>query len=142
MNINHSSVSGNLTRPVELRTVSADKAVASFTIANNSKYKTASGEQREETCFLDCEAWGKTAETAAQYLSQGQLVIVEGRLKQDNFTDKDGNKRSKIKMVVEKLHLVPRGEKREASDAPSDTHRPSRPTAPASAVDDSSLPPF
>ena len=142
MNINHLTISGNLTRPVELRTVGAEKMVASFTIANNSKYKTASGEHKEETCFLDCSAWGKTAEAAGQYLSQGQLVVVEGRLGQDNYTDKDGNKRSKIKMTVDKLHLLPRGEKRDASDtAPDIAPAPKRPAAPSS-VDDANFPPF
>lgn len=141
MNLNHLVISGNLTRPVELRTVGADKVVASFTIANNSKYKTASGEQKEETCFLDCSAWGKTADAAGKYLSQGQLVVVEGRLGQDNYTDKDGNKRSKIKLTVDKLHLTPRGEKRDASDpAPDIAPVPRRPAAVAAPGEDE--PPF
>ena len=102
MNVNHSIISGNLTRDPETRTAGADRSVTAFTIAHNSRYKTADGEQREETSFIDCEAWGRQGELAAQYLVKGSLTIVEGRIKQDNWTDKDGQKRSKLKICRRK----------------------------------------
>lgn len=134
MNINHLVMSGNLTRDPEMRTVGADKSVTSFTIANNSKYKASDGEQREEVTFCDIEAWGRQGEIAAQYLTKGSAVIVEGRIKQDNWQDKEGQKRSKLKLVADKVHLMPRGEKRDASDAAPDiAPAPRRPAAVAGA---------
>ena len=116
MNINHSVISGNLVRDPEMRTVGADKVVTSFTIAHNSRYKSADGEQREDVSFIDIEAWGRQGEIAAQYLTKGAQTIVEGRIKQDNWTDKEGQKRSKLKLVADKVHLMPKGE-RSATDS-------------------------
>jgi single stranded DNA-binding protein len=108
MNLNHFMISGNLTRDPEMRTVGADRAVTAFTIAHNTRFKTTDGEQREEVSFIDCEAWGRQGEIAAQYLTKGSAIIVEGRLKQDNWTDKEGQKRSKLKLAVDRVHLLPR----------------------------------
>lgn len=142
MNLNHLVISGNLTKDPEMRTVGADRAVTSFTVAHNSRFKTADGEQREEVSFIDCEAWGRQGEIAAQYLNKGSMVIVEGRIKQDNFTDKEGQKRSKLKLVAERVHLPPRGEKRDASDpAPDIAPAPRRPAAVAGAPGEDE-PPF
>lgn len=122
MNINHSIMSGNLTRDPEMRTVGSDRAVTAFTIAHNSRYKTADGEQRDEVTFMECEAWGRSGEIAAQYLTKGSMVIVEGRIKQDNWTDKEGQKRSKLKLVAERVHLTPRREDGARDDTASDAH--------------------
>lgn len=116
MNLNHLTVSGNLTRDPELRSVGADKSVTSFTVAHNTKFKTNDGEAKEEVTFIDCEAWGRQGEIAAQFLTKGSMVIVEGRIKQDNWTDKDGQKRSKLKISVEKVHLMPRGGNKDERD--------------------------
>lgn len=135
MNLNHLVISGNLTRPVEVRGVGADKLVAKFSVAHNTRFKGSDGEMKEETTFLDCEAWDRQAETAGQYLVQGSLVIVEGQLRQDNWTDKEGQKRSKLKLRVEKLHLMPRpkdGEQRQ-EPAPAERAAPRR-AAPAPAT--------
>ncbi len=121
MNLNHFIISGNLTRDPEMRTVGTDRAVTAFTIAHNTRFKTADGEQREEVSFIDCEVWGRQGEIAAQYLTKGSATIVEGRLKQDNWTDKEGQKRSKLKLVVDRVHLVPRGVREDGS---SDTSEP------------------
>ena len=119
MHLNHLVISGNLTRDPELRTVGADKAVASFTIAHNTKYKTQDGEVKEEVTFLDCEAWGRQGEIAAQYLQKGSLTLVEGALRQDSWTDKDGQKRTKLKVRVERVHLMPMG-RRDGRDGSTD----------------------
>ena len=98
---------GNLTRDVELRHTNANKAVGKFGLAVNRKWKDASGEQQEETMFIDCEAWGKTAELIAQHFTKGRQILLEGRLKLDQWEDKDsGAKRSKHLMVVDAFHFT------------------------------------
>lgn len=96
---------GNLTRDVELRQAGSTQ-VGNIGLAVNRSYKTQSGEQRDETTFVDCEAWGRTAEVMAQYLSKGRPVFIEGRLKLDTWQDKEGNNRSKLRVVVENFQFV------------------------------------
>lgn len=97
---------GNLTRDVELRHTSNNTAVGNFGIAVNRRYRTQSGENREEVTFVDCEAWGRTAEVMSQYLAKGRPVFVEGRLKLDQWEGRDGTKQSKIRVVVENFQFV------------------------------------
>lgn len=97
---------GNLTRDIELRHTSSSQAVANFGVAMNRRFRTAAGEDREETTFVDCEAWGQTGEVMAKYLSKGKPVFIEGRLKLDQWQDKDGNKQSKLRVVVENFQFV------------------------------------
>ncbi len=102
---------GNLTRDVEIRHTPSNMAVGNFGIAVNRKYKTQSGEQREEVTFVDCEAWGRTAEVMAQYLGRGRPVFIEGRLKLDQWEDKNGGgKRSKLSVVVENFQFINSGQ--------------------------------
>lgn len=109
-------IMGTLTRDVELMHTSGNTAVGNIGLALNHKYTTKGGEKREETTFVDCEAWGKTAETMAQYLAKGRKVLIEGRLKLDQWEDKDGNKREKLKVVVERFTFV---DKRDESQVPA-----------------------
>ncbi len=98
---------GNLTRDVEIRTTPGNQNVANFGLAINRHFRTQSGEQREETTFVDCEAWGRTAEVMSQYLSKGKPVFVEGRLKLDTWQDKEsGQNRSKMRIVVESFQFI------------------------------------
>lgn len=98
---------GNLTRDVEIRHTSGNTAVGNFGLAVNRRFKTQSGEQREEVTFVDCEAWGRTAEVMSQYLGKGRSVFIEGRLKLDQWEDKNGGgKRSKLSVVVENFQFV------------------------------------
>lgn len=98
---------GNLTRDIEIRHTPSNTAVGNFGLAVNRKYKTQSGEQREEVAFIDCEAWGRTAEVMAQYLSRGRPVFIEGRLKFDSWEDKNGGgKRSKLSVVVDNFQFI------------------------------------
>lgn len=109
-NFNKVFLMGNLTRDVEIRHTSGNNAVGNFGIATNRKFKTQSGEQREEVTFVDCEAWGRTAEVMSQYLSKGRPVFIEGRLKLDRWEDKkDGSKRSKLSVVVENFQFIDSG---------------------------------
>jgi len=97
---------GNLTRDIELRYTANNQAVANIGLAVNRRYRTKDGEDREETTFVDCEAWGRTAEVMNQYLAKGRPVFVEGRLKLDQWQDKEGGNRSKLRVVVENFQFV------------------------------------
>lgn len=100
---------GNLTRDVELRHTSSNMAIGKFGIAVNRRFKTQSGEQREEVTFVDCDVFGRTAEVMSQYLHKGRPVFIEGRLKLDQWEAKDGTKRSRLLVVVENFQFVDSG---------------------------------
>lgn len=110
-NFNKVILLGNLTRDPELRHTSGNQAVASIGLAVNRRWRTPDGEQREETTFVDCEAWGKTAELMCQYLAKGRPVFIEGRLKLDQW-EKEGQKFSKLRVVVENFQFVDSGQGR------------------------------
>ena len=97
---------GNLTRDVELKSIAGNQSVAEIGLAVNRRFRTKEGEDREETTFVDCEAWGRTAEVMKQYLSKGRPVFIEGRLKLDQWTDKDGQKRSKMRVVIDSFQFI------------------------------------
>ena len=99
-------IMGNLTRDVELRQTPGNQTVANIGLAVNRNFQTREGERREETTFVDCEAWGRQAEVMAQYLSKGRPVFIEGRLKFDQWQDQQGQNRSKLKVVVENFQFV------------------------------------
>lgn len=114
-NLNKVMLLGNLTRDIQLSYTPAQTAVADFGMAINRKWKGKDEQQKEETCFVDCVSFGKSAETLNKYVSKGNPLFVEGRLKFESWTDKDGNKRSKLKVVVENFQFLPSGEKKEDS---------------------------
>lgn len=97
---------GNLTRDIEIKYSSGGNTIASSTIAISRKFKSATGEQREETLFVDLTFFGRTAEIANQYLRKGSKVLADGRLKLDQWTDKQGQKRSKHSVIVENLQML------------------------------------
>lgn len=97
---------GNLTRDCELRYLPSGSAVCTTGIATNRKYKNQMGEQKEEVCFVDITFFGRTAEIANQYLGRGKKVLVEGRLKLDQWTDQSGGKRSKHSVTVDTLQML------------------------------------
>ena len=111
MSLNQCNFIGNLTRDPELRYTPSNMAITSFGLALNHKWKDkATGDMKEEVTFIDCEAWGKTAETLAKYVGKGDPLYVEGRLKLDTWEDKaSGQKRSKLKVVAEVLQFLPDG---------------------------------
>ena len=101
---------GYLTRDVELRYAPSGAAVGSTALGVTRRWTDQVGEKKEETSFIDLTFFGKTAETAAQYLAKGKPVIIEGRLKQDTWDDKTtGKPRSKLGVIVERMHFVPSG---------------------------------
>jgi single-strand DNA-binding protein len=105
--LNKVMLMGNITRDIELRHTSGNQAVATIGLAMNRRWRTPEGEQREEVTFVDCDAWGKTAEMIAQYFAKGRPIMIEGRLKLDTWQDKEsGGNRSKLKVVIENFYFV------------------------------------
>jgi len=96
---------GNLTRDPEVKYTQSGTAVAEIGLAVNDRRKTQDGQTIEETTFVDCTLWGRTAEIASEYLSKGSPVLIEGRLKLDTW-ETDGQKRSKLRVVGERLQLL------------------------------------
>ena len=97
---------GNLTRDPEIRYISSGMAVTDIGLAVNDRKKNANGEWIEETTFVDVTLWGRTAEVAGEYLSKGAPILIEGRLKLDSWETQDGQKRSKLKVVGERMQML------------------------------------
>jgi len=103
---NRLTLLGNLTRDIELRYLPSGQALAKSGIATNRRYKDASGQQKDETMFIDFTIWGRSAEVANQYLRKGSRVLLEGRLVLEQWTDQQGQKRSKHTMHVETMKML------------------------------------
>lgn len=114
---------GNITRDIELRYTPSGTAVADVGIAINEKRKNAAGELVEETTFVEVTMWGRTAEVTAEYCKKGSTILVSGRLKLDTW-EQDGVKRSKIKIVADKMQLLG-GKGKPESDSDTSTAPPS-----------------
>jgi single-strand DNA-binding protein len=100
---------GNLTRDPELRVTPKGTAVCQFGLAVNRQYKDESGATRDETAFIDIEAWGKQGELVSKYLQKGSLAFIEGRLRFDSWEDKQsGQKRNKLKVVLDNVQFLSR----------------------------------
>ncbi|MCA9245639.1 MAG: single-stranded DNA-binding protein [Planctomycetales bacterium] len=97
---------GNLTRDPELRYLPSGMAVSDIGLAVNDRIKRE-GEWVDETTFVDITLWGRTAEVANEYTSKGSMVLIEGRLKLDQW-EKDGQKRSKLKVIGERMQMLDR----------------------------------
>lgn len=106
-NFNKVMLMGNLTRDPELRHLPSGMAVAAMGLAVSRRYKDKDGQTQEETTFVDCDAWGRTGEMISQYFQKGRPILIEGRLRLDEWQDKTtGDKRSKLKVVVENFYFV------------------------------------
>jgi single-strand DNA-binding protein len=128
-------LAGNLTRDPELRYTPKGTAVARITLAVNRVYTSGEGgEKKEEVSFVDVDVWGRQAEVISQYMKKGRPLLVEGRLKQDTWEDKNTKqKQSKLKVVLESFSFIDSGGGRgEGSPAPS-RPAPTAASAPASA---------
>ena len=106
-NYNKVILMGNLTRDPEVRYTSSGTAIAKLGLAVNRYYRNQEGQQQEETTFVDVDAFGKQAETIGQYLKKGRPIMVEGRLKLDQWDDKQtGQKRSKLGVTLENFQFL------------------------------------
>lgn len=138
-NYNKVLLMGNITRDPELKYTPSNTAVGNIGLAVNRKYKDGNGETREEVTFVDCECWGATAENISKYFSKGHPIFVEGRLKLDQWKDKDGGARSKLKVVIETFQFVAsKGDKPQS--APSSREPAPAYTGPAAPVGDDDIP--
>ena len=97
---------GRLARDPELRYIPSGTAVTTFTVATNRAYTLASGEKREETCFVRVVAWARQAELVGEYLSKGSPVFVEGRLQSRSWETPDGQKRFTIEVVAQNVQFL------------------------------------
>ncbi|MHC4122935.1 MAG: single-stranded DNA-binding protein [Planctomycetota bacterium] len=105
-NYNKIMLMGNLTRDPQLSYLPSQTAVVDFGIAVNRRWTGRDGEKKEETCFVDCRAFGKQAETINKYLAKGNPVFLEGRLTFDSWTGQDGTKRSRHRVTVERFQFL------------------------------------
>ena len=114
---------GNLTRDPEMRYTPSGSPVASFGLAVNRRYRQGD-EQKEEVCFVDISTFGRQAELAGEYLSKGRMVLIEGRLQFRTWEDQNGQRRSKLDVVAERVNFMPRtgqdggGSRQSAGSAP------------------------
>ena len=104
-NYNKVILAGNMTRDPQLSYTPAQKPVVDFGMAINRKWKGQDGQQHEETCFVDCRAFGRTGEVINQYFSKGKPILVEGRLHFSSW-EKDGRKNSKLRVTVESFEFL------------------------------------
>jgi len=108
-NFNKIMLMGNIVRDPEVRYTTGGTAVCTTSMAINERYRTAQGEEREETCFIDLTIWGKQGETLKQYVKKGDPLFVEGSLKLDQWQDKaTGANRSKHSVKVDRFQFLPR----------------------------------
>ncbi len=98
---------GNLTRDPQLSYTPNQTAVVDFGVATNRRWTAQDGSQREETCFVDCRAFGRMAENINKFMNKGRPIFIEGRLTFDTWTGQDGTKRSKHRVTVENFTFLP-----------------------------------
>ena len=101
---------GNLTKNIEIKYSQNGIAVGTSSVASNYRYKSTTGEQKDETCFLDFTLFGRSAEVANQYLKKGSKVLLEGRLVLETWTGQEGNQRSKHSLRVDNMKMISKDE--------------------------------
>ena len=122
---------GNLTRDVEIRYAKTNTPIGRVGIATSHKWKAKSGEKKEEVLFVDVTFFGRTAEIANQYLRKGSKVLLDGRLKLDQWTDEQGQKRSKHSVIVESIKMLDSKGDSDGYSQPQAQTQPTEPTQPA-----------
>ena len=106
MSFNKIIVVGNLGRDPELRYTPQGTPVCSFTVATNEKRKDKAGETQDFTTWFRVTLWGRQAETASQYLTKGRPVYIEGRLRLEEWTDRDGKSRSTLEVHATDMQFI------------------------------------
>ncbi len=106
-NLNKIMMIGNLTKDPQLSYLPSQTPVVEFGLATNRKWNDkATGEQREETCFVDCRCYGRQAETLNKYMRKGNQIFIEGRLQFDTWTSPEGQRRSKHRVFVQSFQFL------------------------------------
>ena len=135
-------LAGNLTRDPELRYTPKGTAVCKFGLAISRNWTNEAGEKKEEVTFVDVDAFGRQAEVVAQYMKKGRPFLVEGRLKLDQWDDKQtGQKRSRLGVVLESFSFIDsKPGDQGGAPAPARASRPAQPAAPESSGSDVEVP--
>ncbi len=133
-NLNKVFLIGRLARDPELRYIPSGTAVATFTVATNRAFTMASGEKREETCFVRVVSWARQAELCGEYLTKGSPVFVEGRLQSRSWETPHGQKRSTLEVVAQNIQFLGKSTKGTGEDLvevhePADSMREQSPPA-------------
>lgn len=130
MNVNKAIIVGRITKDIELRSTNSGQAVASFSVATNNNYTNKEGNKIEETDFHDVTLWGRLAEIAGEYLTKGQEVYIEGRMKKEKYTDKEGIDRYSFKIIGQNMQMgsKPKGHENTQQGAPSHQGKEDIPT--------------
>lgn len=123
-NFNQVILMGNLTADPELRYLQDGTPVCSLNMAINHFSTTPSGEKKEEVVFVRVTVWRKQAESCAEYLKKGKPILVDGRLKLDQWTDKDGKKRSNLQVVARRVQFLGAPQGRDKTPAESTLETP------------------
>lgn len=128
---------GNLTRDPEVRYTPQGTAVCDVGIAVNERRKNAAGEWVDEVVYVDVTLWGRTAEVAGEYLTKGSPLLVEGRLRLDTWESQDGQKRSRLRVVGERMQMLgSRGSGEGATGGGTRQRRPAASSGGSPAADD------
>jgi single-strand DNA-binding protein len=131
---------GNLTRDPELRYTPKGTAIAKIGLAVNRKWKSETGEMKEEVTFVDVDTFGRTAENVGQYMRKGRPILIEGRLRLEQWDDKQsGQKRSRLSVVAETVQFL--GSPSGGGEGASATSRPAASSAPTADAPDAEPPP-
>ena len=134
--MNHVTLMGNLVRDPETKHTPQGRAVTEATIAVTEKWTADSGEKKEKTAFVGLVIWGPRGEAFAKYHKKGDKTLVEGKIVQETWEDKEGKKREKTKVQVEAWHFLPRGDRQEA---PRQAARPVSKILPTDHPDDRAM---
>lgn len=106
LQLNQVTIAGNLTRDPECKFLRDNRAVANFGVAINRTWKNDKGEKQQEATFVDCEAWGKTAEIVREWFAKGTAICVVGRLKLDQWEDDKKQKHQRLKVLADEVHFA------------------------------------
>jgi len=110
-NFNKVILLGNLTRDPQLSYTPSQTAVVDFGLAINHRWKAQDGSMKEDTCFVDCRCFGRSAENINKYCQKGRPLLVEGRLSFSSWQAQDGSKRSKLRVTVERFQFIGSGQR-------------------------------
>src|SRR5574341_2033031 len=116
--VNRVIVMGNLTRDPELRYTPGGAAVTSFGLGINRRFRDNAGAQKDEVTFVEIVTWGKQAEVCSEYLAKGRLVLIEGRLRQERWESREGEARSALKVVADRVQFLPNGRPQSPEEDP------------------------
>jgi len=112
MNFNKAIIAGRLTRDPESRALPSGQNVVSLSIATNRVWKDPSGNKQEAVEYHNASAFGKLADICSQYLSKGQLILIEGRIQTRSWEDQNGIKKYKTEIIAENMQMGPRSDEK------------------------------